>query len=126
MTERHNVVRKWKTDFGEGLAPHLYELEEKKFVWVFIADNQTDEHIKIATLYDGPVYTTEQILDHEKTHSPNTYQMVCEFFAAIEDDIVLPYWRNDVAVKDKCECGSESVYGPSAGHSDWCPKHAGD
>jgi hypothetical protein len=123
MTERHNVVRKWKTDFPEGLAPHLYEVEGGKYAWVFVNTVQTDEHVRIATLYDGPVFTAEQLLDNEKTHSPDTYQMACEFFAAIDDEAILPYWQHDIAYEIKCECGSESTYGPNATHSDYCPKY---
>jgi len=34
----------------------------------------------------------------------------------------IPAWQ-PVTIAGKCECGSEKVNGPNAGHSTWCPKH---
>jgi len=119
MTQRHNVVKKWETKFPEGLAQHFFEVENKKFVWVFVTEKQTDQHIRSAYYYDGSVYTIEQLIKNEQKASPDSYQMVCEFVSAVEDKIVLPYWRADIKSL-KCECGSDACGSPQ--HSDWCPK----
>lgn len=32
-------------------------------------------------------------------------------------------YEKEEKIEEKCECGSEKIYGKSAMHSEWCPKH---
>lgn len=124
MTERlnrHRIVAKWKTDFPNGMTPYFFKVEGEKFIWVFVRRSQTHDQIRLSAFYDGPVFKIEDILENEKNFSHN-YQMVSEFVSAVQDQTILPCWTNLTAV-EKCECGSESVYGPNTAHSSWCPKH---
>jgi hypothetical protein len=120
MVERHNVIKKWETGFLD--TPHCFQVQNGKYVWVLVTETQSEELVKTSAFYDGPVFTIDELLTNEKAISPDTYQMVCEFFAAIEDGCIEPYWINDSITLTICECGSESVYGPGTTHSSWCPK----
>jgi hypothetical protein len=120
--ERHNVVNKWETGFSAPMASHCFQVENGKYVWVFVTPSQPEQLVKTSALYDGPVYTVQELIENERVASPDTYQTVCMFLNLLEEGAIKPYWTNNSLSIIKCECGSEKVYGNTAGHSSWCPK----
>jgi hypothetical protein len=98
------------------MAENLFELEGEKYVWIHSSFMVDMEGCKF---WMGGSFTKEQLLENEKQHSPQTYELICDFFKDLHKKE--PYWTREGSVP-ACECGSEKTYGPGSPHSRWCPK----